>query len=407
MGIFNKTKSSLGNKVWYDANHDGLQGVNETGVSAVKVTLYSKDGRVVKTTKTNNYGEYIFRGVVPSEYYVGFTEFPAGYMITKQNVGDNDTLDSDANYHRGQTELTTLSVGENDLSWDLGLYTPTLVNFGGYVWDDVNNDGIQDEDEPGLEHIRVTLVKDGVVQVSSEQTTTATTSLYTDENGQYLFENIESFAPHQYHVVLDDSSYISGSTFSPLNAGEDRTLDSDMNPNSGVTTDIILGDKNEISQDVGVIVFRTHGDVVTSNNEGPITTINILSNDSQNVQSGTILLLDENEGLTLNENGRVVAGTSLNTTDELVVEGEGTWSVAGENIIFTPERGFTGIPTPVQYVVESESGDLSNVSSVEISTPCSEYSEKSVGSLNGYSMLLLLLLTSTFTLLLFRKEFKA
>ena len=138
MGLFNKETASIGNKVWFDNNHDGLQDINETGVSAVKVTLYDKDNNVVKTTRTNQYGEYIFRDIVPEEYFIGFSEFPAGYMITKHNVEDDWKEDPDANYHRGQTIHTVLEPGENDLSWDVGIYVPTLVNIGDRVWYDDN-----------------------------------------------------------------------------------------------------------------------------------------------------------------------------------------------------------------------------------------------------------------------------
>ena len=154
-------------------------------------------------------------------------------MITKQNVEDDWKEDSDANYHRGQTIHTVLEPGENDLSWDVGLYVPTLVNIGDKVWYDHNRNGIQDDGEEGVKNIRVTLVKNGILQIPSEQTTTPTTSLLTDENGAYLFENIEAFAPHEYHVVFDEETLPKDYLITRQDSGDDDTLDSDINPETG------------------------------------------------------------------------------------------------------------------------------------------------------------------------------
>ncbi|WP_452223841.1 Ig-like domain-containing protein, partial [Lacinutrix chionoecetis] len=48
--------------------------------------------------------------------------------------------------------------------------------------------------------------------------------------------------------------------------------------------------------------------------------------------------------------------------DELVVPGEGTWTVDDTTgaVTFTPEAGFTGDPTPIDYNVEDNDGNVSN-----------------------------------------------
>ena len=38
--------------------------------------------------------------------------------------------------------MTTLDPGENDPTWDAGMYV--LASLGDYVWYDVDQDGIQD-----------------------------------------------------------------------------------------------------------------------------------------------------------------------------------------------------------------------------------------------------------------------
>ncbi len=77
-------------------------------------------------------------------------------MVTPQNVGDDDAKDSDANQTNGKTEVTTLEDGENDLSWDLGIHKK--YSLGDYVWNDLNKNGIQDADEPGIANVEVELL---------------------------------------------------------------------------------------------------------------------------------------------------------------------------------------------------------------------------------------------------------
>ena len=62
-----------------------------------------------------------------------------------------------------------------------------------------------------------------------------------------------------------------------------------------------------------------------------------------------------------------IVGTA-NPGDDLVVSGEGTWSVnptTGE-ITFTPEAGFTGDPTDITYTVDDDEGNTSNPANVNI-----------------------------------------
>nr|WP_256371866.1 OmpA family protein [Roseivivax sp. THAF40] len=62
-----------------------------------------------------------------------------------------------------------------------------------------------------------------------------------------------------------------------------------------------------------------------------------------------------------------IAGTAA-AGDDLIVPGEGTWSVdttTGE-ITFTPEAGFTADPTPITYTVADNDGNVSNPASVAL-----------------------------------------
>ncbi len=205
--------ASLGDYVWEDLNANGVQDANEPGIDGVTVELFKSDGTTMTTTTANG-GQYSFDNLVPGDYYVQFT-LPGGYVFSPQNQGD-DTLDSDADTTTGQTATTTLTAGENDPTWDAGMYRK--ASLGDYVWWDLDQDGVQDADENGLSGVTVTL-KD------ANGNTVATTT--TDADGAYLFDNL---TPGDYTVFFDKLS--KDWSYSPQNQGGDDALDS----NADVTT---------------------------------------------------------------------------------------------------------------------------------------------------------------------------
>ncbi len=120
-----------------------------------------------------------------------------------------------------------------------------LGALGNYVWNDLNQNGLQDLGEPGIGGIFVHLY-------AADGTLLETTR--TDEDGFYLFDDLPA---GDYYVVFDiPEGYISTTT----NAGDDA-LDSDANPNTGQTAIVSLGqgeinltiDAGIIGTDVGAI----------------------------------------------------------------------------------------------------------------------------------------------------------
>ncbi|MCF8395565.1 MAG: choice-of-anchor A family protein, partial [Melioribacteraceae bacterium] len=114
-------KASIGDKVWYDENQDGIQDEDEDGVGDVTVKLYDCDGDFISSTTTDEDGEYLFDEVTSGDYRIKF-ELPEGYVFTNKMVGGNSEIDSDADQATGITICTTLEPGENDMTWDAGIY---------------------------------------------------------------------------------------------------------------------------------------------------------------------------------------------------------------------------------------------------------------------------------------------
>ena len=117
--------ASLGDFVWNDLNANGIQDAGEPGIDGVSVELFNGSGVSQGTTTTAGGGLYAFTNLTPGDYYLTFTP-PAGFVFSPQNAGGDDTVDSDANTATGTAATTTLTSGENDITWDAGLYQPEI-----------------------------------------------------------------------------------------------------------------------------------------------------------------------------------------------------------------------------------------------------------------------------------------
>jgi len=65
------------------------------------------------------------------------------YRITQQNIGSDDTNDSDANPTTKKTDTIILVSGENNMTVDAGIYIP--IKIGDQLWYDENANGKKDD----------------------------------------------------------------------------------------------------------------------------------------------------------------------------------------------------------------------------------------------------------------------
>lgn len=96
--------------------------------------------------------------------------------------------------------------------------TPTPINVGNFVWDDLDADGVQDAGEPGLAGV--------TVQIWNSAKTLLIDSAVTNASGIYT---LQTPGPGDYRVRVVLPAL--GDLFSPLDAASatDQT-DSDLNP---------------------------------------------------------------------------------------------------------------------------------------------------------------------------------
>lgn len=213
-GIFTE-KAGLGNFVWNDYDNDGIQDPGEPGIPGITVILYAADGITpIASAITDANGAYNFVNLNPGTYVVGFSNIPLGATFSPANQGGNDALDSDADQNTGKTSPITLVAGEYNPTIDAGIHIPQGAGLGNYVWFDLNADGIQDANEPGVPGVTVTLYNANGVAIQSAITT---------QNGYYSFPNL---APGTYSVGF--STLPPNYGFTTANAGGNDALDNDV-----------------------------------------------------------------------------------------------------------------------------------------------------------------------------------
>jgi serine-aspartate repeat-containing protein C/D/E len=216
--------ASLGDRVWIDANSNGVQDTGEASVAGVTVRLLNASGQVIATQLTDANGNYLFTGLAAGQYAVQVVA-PSGYKFTTANAGTNDAADSDTVWdgtgtQTGTTGLVTLQIGESNRTVDAGVKV-CLVKIGDKVWLDADADGVQDAGEAGVAGVTMTLTGTGADGVFGTQDDTVRTTT-TDASGNYLFSDV---AWGQYKVGM---TMPNGLALTSANVGSNDAADSDF-----------------------------------------------------------------------------------------------------------------------------------------------------------------------------------
>ncbi len=234
---------SYGDFVWIDTNQDGIQDASEIGYDGLRVELYLDDGdgiadlatdSLVSFNITANGGFYLFPNLPEGDYFTTFY-LPPTYQGTLVDIGGDDDVDSDgtAGTYNGfsiaTTEITNITNTEIDFSWDLGIFQSGNSAIGNYVWEDINEDGNQNESiADGVNGIVVNLYDN-----TNPTIILATTTTSNDVNGNpgyYLFDQI---VPGDYFIEVELPEWASFTTQGT--SGSSDPVDSDVNLIDGRT----------------------------------------------------------------------------------------------------------------------------------------------------------------------------
>ncbi|MEJ2749388.1 MAG: SdrD B-like domain-containing protein, partial [Anaerolineae bacterium] len=216
---------SIGDTVWQDNDGDGLQDPDEPGLSGVTVELYewtdtNGDGMYtaaddattyIGSTTTDAAGVYQFNSLDAGSYVVKVTG------VTLDQTSDPDRLNPCADSSRpldpacDEATGVELAAGQIFMAADFG-YRPART-LGDYVWLDVNGDGVQDADEPGLGGV--------VIELTQPSSSVITTT--TDSDGFYSFGGGDLTADGAYQIAVDTTTLPSASMAATYDL--DGTLD--------------------------------------------------------------------------------------------------------------------------------------------------------------------------------------
>ena len=224
---------AIGDYVWLDANKNGIQDAGEEPVQNVTVYLQMREGgssiwKKVDTTKTNEKGYYVFESLkggpdVDCQYRVCF-DLPGGSVITVPYAGSDRAADSNVQgfYLEGwgyPSDVISIGYGQRDMTTDAGIVV-TSGSVGDYVWLDTNRNGIQDEEDTGLEGIRVVLEYSPSGDVSDDTQWIQAGETTTNEKGYYRFDELSEGYYRVKFQILEPY------TITLVNQG-DTALDSD------------------------------------------------------------------------------------------------------------------------------------------------------------------------------------
>jgi hypothetical protein len=168
-------------------------------------------------------------------------------------------------------------------------------SLGDFVWQDTNKNGIQDSGEPAVPGVTVKLYSGS----------TLLDTMLTDQNGKYLFTNLNAGT---YKVVF---SLPSGYSYTTPKLGSNGALDSDANTVGEATVTLAAG-QTDLDTDMGIIIGAAKlGDRVwiDDNKNG------IQDSGEQGLANVTVRLYGQN--------GSTITSTTTNTSgmyifDELV-----------------------------------------------------------------------------------------
>ncbi len=280
---------SIGNRVWYDTNNDGLCTTGESGVGSVRVDLYAADvsgnptGTRLATQTTTANGYYLFTNLYRGDYVVvlpasNFAAAQPLHAATSSTGSTNDTdIDNDDSGRFGTgtfntaivSSRITLGAGDSEptgepatpgktettvdsrsnVTVDFGFYRLTVGNL---LWYDVNNDGLYQS--TGIDGLANTADDEkgiaGVVVELYDATNTMIAMVTTDANGLYTFNHSTTgtsvnhgLAAGIYTIRVPASEFAAGKPLfgfssSLLNAAApdpDTHIDNDDNatPNGG------------------------------------------------------------------------------------------------------------------------------------------------------------------------------
>jgi uncharacterized repeat protein (TIGR01451 family) len=185
--------ASLGDRVWFDNNANGVANVNDQGIEGITVKVYNLFGQLIASTVTDENGFYNVDYLQEGSYYVEFV-FPNTLMPTLSNVGSDMTdSDLDETFGVGTTGLFNLETGEHVPNIDAGFKSSSILALDAIsikAYRDASSNIVEwsVQDESTVDYYRVERsTGNGFLEIATRDAYGVDQSLYTavDGDSQY------------------------------------------------------------------------------------------------------------------------------------------------------------------------------------------------------------------------------
>lgn len=240
------TPGNISGIAWSDLNGDGIKQNNEPVLTKIELVLEECDPtKSLITITTDNDGFYNFGDLADGHYRITINkeDLGQGYdisIIPGLDGGINNDFD-----RSGATECKEIKYGTEYNSVNIGIVE--LSSIGDFVWDDLNQNGLQDNGEPGIAGVELLLMQeDSVISITD-----------TDAAGHYAFNDVY---PGDYYIL---AATVSEREFTQNANNNNRNSDVDYSngPQSTYTFNISPGENNP-NIDIGYAVCSTISDFV-------------------------------------------------------------------------------------------------------------------------------------------------
>ncbi len=194
----------IGDCVWSDFNNNGMHDTGEVGLPGVHMSLATgpgpdltwgtPDDDITSTMTTDANGEYFFTGVAPGSYRVLAGTGPDGVLGTADDeLGTHTpTVGPQSQGSRVSTDIAA-DAADNINYIDFGFRNASDNYLTERFWLDMDNDGVLDPGEPGMDGVTVNIFNSLGVMIGSGT---------TDANGSVLFAGL---ADGTYTVRVEDA----------------------------------------------------------------------------------------------------------------------------------------------------------------------------------------------------------
>ncbi|WP_050769497.1 MSCRAMM family protein [Blastopirellula marina] len=179
--------ATIAGYVYHDRDNDGVKEAGEEGIGGVTVVLLDASGVQVGTTTTNSDGSYSFTGLRAGSYQVVETQ-PTNYLDGLDAAGTIGGTTVGAALNPGdKINAIELKWGDDGIDYNFGEIKP--VSISGYVYHDLDNDGLKETGEAGIGGVSVQVINTVTNQIFS---------VTTDNDGYY---EVVGLPPGTYRIT--------------------------------------------------------------------------------------------------------------------------------------------------------------------------------------------------------------